>query len=223
MGISTWTQEVKDKIAGMLLEKLPASKIAPIIGCTRSAVIGIVRRDPALKAIGLPAVKSSWPPADRARIADMLRKKMSAGRIAAHFGCTRHDIIGLVGRDPALKVIGLQGGPPPRPKTPGAKPSRRSALARPASEPLIIPPAIECRTVPMLDLGANECRWPVNDAARGELHLFCGNPASGPYCPGHAVLNVGQRFGRDHTTIRHALRVRGVVYVPATQRQGKPR
>ena len=41
------------------------------------------------------------------------------------------------------------------------------------------------RNVPMMELQAGACKWPVNDAAKGEQHLFCGLPADGSYCEQH--------------------------------------
>lgn len=53
------------------------------------------------------------------------------------------------------------------------------------------PTAFECRSVPLLDLKRGECRWPVNDAAKGEMHLFCGNAAEGVYCRPHFIRSIG--------------------------------
>ena len=35
------------------------------------------------------------------------------------------------------------------------------------------------RRLPLADLEWRDCRFPVNDAARGETHLFCGAPTTG--------------------------------------------
>lgn len=58
---------------------------------------------------------------------------------------------------------------------------------KPVRSPIAAP---QSRFVPLLDLRANECRWPVNDARVGETHLFCGcetNPLSS-WCEFHADL-----------------------------------
>lgn len=44
---------------------------------------------------------------------------------------------------------------------------------------------------PLYLLGLNECRWAVNDADKGELHLFCGSPAEGPWCECHRRKSIG--------------------------------
>lgn len=44
------------------------------------------------------------------------------------------------------------------------------------------------RHLPLAELKGGECRFPVNNAAPGEAHLFCGAPAAdGPYCVHHAA------------------------------------
>lgn len=42
------------------------------------------------------------------------------------------------------------------------------------------------RNIAMIELKSGDCRWPVNAAAPGEQHLFCGQPALlSIYCPHH--------------------------------------
>lgn len=50
------------------------------------------------------------------------------------------------------------------------------------------------RHAPLDDLEWSDCRWPVNDAARGEVHLFCGLHAEKPggYCAHHAQRAWGE-------------------------------
>jgi hypothetical protein len=72
--------------------------------------------------------------------------------------------------NPALKVK-----PPPKVRV--VKPLGN---ARPPPEP--------SRSVTFDRLRPGLCRWPLNDATRGETHLFlyCGAPATGVYCTTHA-------------------------------------
>lgn len=49
----------------------------------------------------------------------------------------------------------------------------------PLPEPEFIPGERLTVGRPIHLLGHGECRWPVNDAEKGELHLFCGSPADG--------------------------------------------
>jgi hypothetical protein len=39
----------------------------------------------------------------------------------------------------------------------------------------------------LLDLGAHDCKWPVNAPPRGGQYFFCGEPRfdGGPYCELH--------------------------------------
>lgn len=51
------------------------------------------------------------------------------------------------------------------------------------------------RRLPLPDLDWGDCRFPVNEAARGETHLFCGRPALSDkvrYCAHHAARVVGK-------------------------------
>lgn len=43
---------------------------------------------------------------------------------------------------------------------------------------------------PLMMLAARQCKWPVNEAERGQEHLFCGLPAEGSYCAHHAARGV---------------------------------
>ncbi len=40
---------------------------------------------------------------------------------------------------------------------------------------------------PLADLSRHQCRWPVNHAQDGELHMFCGETVQigHPYCDEH--------------------------------------
>lgn len=57
---------------------------------------------------------------------------------------------------------------------------------------------------PLLDLQANECRWPVGHGNHG--HLFCGHEASGPYCAHHKARSVGQGTYSERSAISEARR-----------------
>src|SRR5262249_23148606 len=49
------------------------------------------------------------------------------------------------------------------------------------------------RRIPLLELRNGDCRFPVNEAARGELHLFCGLPQDGEssWCRHHRLRCCG--------------------------------
>lgn len=53
----------------------------------------------------------------------------------------------------------------------------------------LAPTKFECRAVPITQVRDGQCKWPVNNAERAEVHLFCGNPTDDvlhPYCQPHA-------------------------------------
>ena len=74
---------------------------------------------------------------------------------------------------------------PPEPK-PEKRAPRPSESAEP-SEPM--------RRVEIRELARNECRWPVNDAADGEEHLFCGRKQveGSSYCAAHRARSISPK------------------------------
>ena len=60
--------------------------------------------------------------------------------------------------------------------------------------------------LPLLDLGAGQCRWAVNEASDSAGHLFCGEAVAGegPYCACHAALAVGPGTLSERTAVRVA-------------------
>jgi hypothetical protein len=68
---------------------------------------------------------------------------------------------------------------------------RGKDLPPPPSPPRPAKPAM--RLLPLMKLGANQCRWPVEDAPEVPGgHLFCGaDTAFGEsYCPFHKVMST---------------------------------
>lgn len=126
----------------------------------------------------------------------------STAQIAANLGgVTRNAIIGMYHRypnsltDKPLTKHGAVGDVAAQKR----KGNRRKAslfpfqLVTKTSKPMAPPveTEFEHRLVgkPLWILKASECRFPVNDAARDEVHLFCSLPAeqNRPYCAGHRV------------------------------------
>lgn len=135
----------------------------------------------------IEAVKTAWHPG------------ISASRIAAHFyGATRNAVIGLYSRYPS----DLSGTPLKKPTKAvvamvEAKTKRNYTVRIPSTlrphfdEPTPIQePAIEemdwhvCGK-PLAMLGSGQCKFPVNDAAVGEMHLFCSMAADRSFCNVH--------------------------------------
>lgn len=90
---------------------------------------------------------------------------------------------------------------PTKPRTANRAFGRRNASAKPETKPLHAP---ESRFIPMLDLGSNECRWPVNNAPVGEAHLFCGcsTDLGKPYCEYHTDMSIGTGTASERRVYR---------------------
>lgn len=120
---------------------------------------------------------------------------MSASEIAARIGgITRNAIIGMYGRHRHLKTEcslrpfrtctrSRKGEAKPR-----RKPVNLDALVRFVKpepvERIDIPEAHLCGQ-PLVRVHKGQCWWPVNEAERNELHLFCGQPTEATYCAHH--------------------------------------
>jgi len=161
-------------------------------------------------------------------IAGWLREGLTASQITASFGrsfrpVTRNAIIGVVHRNKRLAAIGFaaQGrvgraaGAAAKPKatprrrlaapSPGAPAARirlPDAPTSPARGEAGAAPATPSAAKLLADLAWHECRWPVNNAAPGEQHLFCAaRRGNGPYCHAHALragagYSAGEALGR---------------------------
>lgn len=120
---------------------------------------------------------------------------MSAGEIAAAIGgVTRNAVIGMYTRHRPLltdcglrpfRTCGRSRSPRRERATPKAVFAKRSPAFVPA--PIDRSPLPEAHLVgrPIAQMSGFQCRWPVNDAAPGETHLFCGLPTDAKYCSHH--------------------------------------
>lgn len=179
---------------------ITAAVIAEKIGTSRAAVMTVYSRNRAalsdrpLISVGNRGAKngfSRWPQEERDQIAGLLREGHSALEIAQRMGKTRGGIIGIVHRDPALKAIGLKGS-----KGGTQEQGKRKIRGGSVSLNRLKPDAIfdtysaGAATVgrPLSMLRARQCRFAVNDAERGQEHLFCGAEADGSWCAYHRAL-----------------------------------
>ena len=122
----------------------------------------------------------------------------STAQIAAHMeGATRNAIIGMYHRFPnsltdrPLVSRGIAGN-----TSKAREKKKRNALTFLFAEKVVPKPLPAPRTTasehrlcgkPLMLLQAKECKWPVNEAERGELHLFCAMPTEGTYCEHHKM------------------------------------
>lgn len=131
---------------------------------------------------------------------------ISAREIAAHFdGATRNSVIGLYGRypddlaatplkKPTKSVIAMVDAKARRNYT-----VRAPGTVRPADRntaPAVLAYEWHVCGKPLVRLCAKQCKWPVNDAAVGETHLFCSAPAEGSYCETHTKRSLNPRSAR---------------------------
>lgn len=153
--------------------------------------------------------QSSYRPAEIEAIAGWLHDGATASELAALFTdrfrpVSRSAMVGLVHRNEDLRAIGFSrtgtgfsGG-----RRSGAR--RQSCPRPPAARPQrILPDHVDAGAydaaapgLRLADLGGRACRFPVNDAAPGEPHLFCGLPVlwGRPYC-GHHCGRAGAGYG----------------------------
>lgn len=113
----------------------------------------------------------------------------SMRELAERVGTSKGGIAGFYSRhrnalaDCPLRAPNLGNGKPVRWQRP-SKPKR----PRPDG-----PPPFVAR--PLMLLQRNQCKWPVNDAERGQEHLFCGMASEGPYCEQHKARSITDRAG----------------------------
>lgn len=159
--------------------------------------------------------QKTWTDDRKQAVAELLREGLSAGQMSKRLGISRNAIISIIHRDKVLSEIGLRSGvggarnpkaasspyKTGRMKTAARRsPARQSQPAPVAVVPFIEPePAFICEDVaeietptdslglPLSDLNLRQCRFAVNNAAKGEQHLFCGHP-----------VKIGSSFCEHH-------------------------
>jgi GcrA cell cycle regulator len=115
------------------------------------------------------------------------QKDVTASEIGAEVGKGRNAVIGKAHR---LKLPG-------RPENRGGAHVRiRPKLAAPSPKPKPRPPTIndaDLKGVSLFDLEPGQCKWPLGSLMAGPPFLFCGEPASSPYCPAHEARALASR------------------------------
>lgn len=172
---------------------------------------------------------SAWTPERRADLAKLCEEGLSASQIAARLGggITRNAVISMIARS-GLK---LRGQPhynvtKRAPKAAKAAPVIAPppvAKAAPDAPPVYAPPApIRAAVAPpsaktLLQLGDNECRWPLDPAPGSDEVLFCCDPVAGfdgdrpsrSYCACHRDLAFRAGSGRKKTPTEPSIRSYG--------------
>lgn len=144
----------------------------------------------------------SWTPEAEQRLRALVADptKPTASQIATELanGFTRNAVISKINRLgltlPNHGLNNVPGAAKPRkhPNRDNLRAARILAKCQAAQEKhaqaaLAAIPAPASRNVPLLELDRGQCRFPTNDAAPGEIHLFCGAKAvrGEPYCAFH--------------------------------------
>lgn len=129
-------------------------------------------------------VTSAWSDGRVKQLQTLYYEGCSARVIAEAMGVTRNAIIGKAHR------LGLSRNgsasrtyAPTKPKPDAYRIKREEVLTKLNTLKKISPK-------PLITLKARECRFPVNRAKFGELHLFCAQPtdAMKTYCPAHHAV-----------------------------------
>jgi hypothetical protein len=158
-----------------------------------------------------------WSDADREKVVDLIKSGHSRAEIGTATGIGRNAAAGRIFRDAQLRELSRsrQQEQAAKPK-PEPKERRMSALkfkrpAPPAAAPRTEAPKVlfqtrqipkpEARRIPLFELQANECNWPVaadKTAIGGQL--FCGATTEEKrgWCPYHAFIGYAPRSGRRY-------------------------
>lgn len=152
-----------------------------------------------------------WQNLDRQGKIDAIRTVwrdgMSAAQIAAHFhGATRNAIVGMYDRwgdrleGHPLRPATVQPNVVRVPRAPRRRAKPRATVPAKIFKAKPKPAFAEEQQlagVPMMMLGPRQCKWPVNEAEIGELHLFCGLEADGSFCAHHHSRAFRKHLDRE--------------------------
>lgn len=160
-------------------------------------------QDSAPKPIHHISLAAGWTKERVEQLTQLAADGLSASQIGAELGITRNAAIGKIKRD---KLEWNCRRPDPqkirtRPRLPvqSAVILRKPIVAMPEPEPLPATsgPTEHSRSVPITDLFADECKWPVGED--NGRHLFCGARKEFPdhpdlnYCAAHARMAYAPR------------------------------
>lgn len=140
------------------------------------------------KALGteqkINAIKAAYQPGMSAMaIAAAIGNDVSKGAVIGMFNRYRDELTDCK-LNASARAISLLGR---------ARAPRRASAFIPPKPTFIEPPAAR---IPLDMLKRGMCKFPVNDAAKGETHLFCGSPGEGSWCGFHRQI-VYRQPGKD--------------------------
>ncbi|WP_273792398.1 GcrA family cell cycle regulator [Brucella anthropi] len=151
---STWTEDRRRIVANLLREGMSASQISECLGVSRSAIVSVVHRDATLREIGFARSAGRAGKLQPALLSRQHERPVRSRRSATERPAKPRSVV-----KPIVKQV------------------EAVSPAEPVSEQSVAPEAIAAPLfLPLADLDRSQCRFPVNDAAPGEQHLFCGHP-----------------------------------------------
>lgn len=164
--------------AMMIAQQMSRLRGVPV---SRNAIIGIVRRNKVLDAIGFARTghsRGGHGVSNPTATKEEMRRRQARNAAAPMVKPAKLHPSNIRGKKEGRALDPVYAPPRPKPVDDGISPHVYDATAR---------------HVPLVDLRHGECRFAVNDAAQGEQHLFCGRAAGfASYCPHHA-RRVGAR------------------------------
>jgi hypothetical protein len=154
----------------------------------------------------MPPVKSSctWNPERVAKLRELVASGLSSAAIAVALGVSHGAVCSARVRYGIVPTARPQRQRQPEP----ARPARRAAQstsarapwsiwpASPRLEPEPLPPVdpfdLAIAGVPLIELEAGHCRWPLPEPTDGITQRFCGEPAERgcAYCARHYMRSI---------------------------------
>lgn len=171
----TWTDEDAVQVAKLIGSGLTFEKIAEAFGVTKNAMISFVKRRPELEALNRVRTDSKKPQTKE-------EKRLRAAEYRKK--CSE-------AKAKAKTAGAIIEQPKPKPAAPIQLPVKRRDDLQAVGRPLSV-------------IGTFECRWAVNDAERGQEHLFCGShiEAGSRYCPYHKTKAFGTGTFGERTALQ---------------------
>lgn len=190
---STYTDAQIDMIAKWLRDGLSGGAIADKLSAhcgrviSRSAVVGLVHRDKRLAAHGFARAPKSigrqrgWTDDEVRQACELWAQGCDARAIGVRLDRTAKSVANYIAanrehfpmRADAHRSSGAVGGMMSR--------VRHGVVADRMASDLLPQQSVDSfryddatRRLPLAELGWQDCRFAVNDAAPGEMHLFCG-------------------------------------------------
>jgi GcrA cell cycle regulator len=173
-------------------------------------------------------MQTDWEPEHSDALRDYLARGLSYAEIAKAINATFNTAYSRNAAIGRAKRMGLSGRaqsddsgrpkslPKPRPTRVHRMRKRRAAKPRPSSPILKRAAALQLRCVAimprhlsLLELAADDCRYPYGGDEEGEAITFCGHPRreGSSYCVSHFHLTRGPGSASERSAVKVALRL----------------